>query len=264
MSALLELNKLSVHYRSEETVVKAVSNVDLYVQAGESVGLVGESGCGKSSLALAMLRLIDPPGRIFGSISWEGIDLLNLTEREMRRVRGSEIAMVFQDPFTALDPVFTVGEQIAEVLRFHKGLSRQQSWKRAVELLDMVHIIDPAKRAADHPHQWSGGMRQRAAIAMACALSPKLLIADEPTTALDVTTQKSILELLKEIRTSMIFISHNLALVASVCSRAYVMENGQMVESAAPIDLIRSPKHEYTKKLADSFKEINDAPYNDK
>lgn len=175
MTALLELNKLSVHYGTADAPVKAVSNVDLFIGSGEAVGLVGESGCGKSSLALALLRLIDLPGRIYGSITWDGTNLLNLSEREMRNVRGSEIAMVFQDPFTALDPVFTVGEQIAEVLRYHKGLSRAEARKGAIELLDMVHIPDAARRASDHPHQWSGGMRQRAAIAMAMALSPSCL-----------------------------------------------------------------------------------------
>jgi ABC-type dipeptide/oligopeptide/nickel transport system ATPase component len=257
----LELKKLSVHYKSKDRIVKAVSNVDLTVNEGEIVGLVGESGCGKSSIAMSIMRLIDPPGKIYGEIVWGSTNLLNLTEKEMIRVRGRDIAIVFQDPFTALDPLFRVGDQIAEVYRFHEKLSLRSARQKAVEMLDRVHIKDPDIRARDYPHQWSGGMRQRAAIAMAMALSPKLLIADEPTTALDVTTQKGIIELLKELGISMLFISHNIALVGELCGRVYVMDSGQIVESGSTRDIILAPKQPYTQKLINSFKEINNAAH---
>ncbi len=257
MGGILEIKKLSVNYGVGDNIVKAVSNVDISVNEGEIVGLVGESGCGKSSIALSIMRLIDPPGRIYGEVMWGSSNLLNLTERDMRRIRGKEIAMVFQDPFAALDPLFRVGEQIAEVFRVHGRLSRRKAWESTIEMLDRVHIKEPRIRARDYPHQWSGGMRQRAAIAMAMALSPKLLIADEPTTALDVTTQKSILELLRELKTSMLFISHNIALVSELCRTIYVMNAGQIVEQGAPSEIITGPKENYTKILVDSFREIN-------
>jgi ABC-type dipeptide/oligopeptide/nickel transport system ATPase component len=254
---LLDIRKLSVHYSGKGNITKAVENADLYIQKGEIVGLVGESGSGKSSVALAILRLIDPAGKIFGEIKWKGRNLLNISSEEMQEIRGGDISMVFQDPFSALNPVFKIGEQIAEIFMVHQGLSRKNAWDNAVELLDMVHIKDPLLRADDYPHQFSGGMKQRVAVAMAYALHPDLLIADEPTTALDVTMQKNILELLKELKTTMLFISHNIALVSMLCGRIYVMQAGRIVEEGSTVEVIKSPKDAYTAKLVNSYREIN-------
>lgn len=256
MDKLLEIVKLSVHYHSGEKIVKVVENVDLTVNEGEIVGLVGESGCGKSTLALSVMRLIDAPGKIYGEVRLRGKNLLNVSEEEMQKVRGEDVSMVFQDPFSSLNPVIKVGEQIAEVFRFHKGSSRADAWKQAVKALQMVGIKEPERRAKDYPHQFSGGMRQRVSVAMAYALSPKLLIADEPTTALDVTMQKAILEILRELKTTMLFISHNIAVVASLCSRIYIMQAGRIVEEGSSMEIIRNPKDPYTAKLVASFKEI--------
>ena len=181
---------------------------------------------------------------------------MKLSPPEMREVRGGDISMVFQDPFSSLNPVLKVGEQIAEVYRIHQDYSKKEAWDLAVEMLNKVHIEDPEKRANDYPHQFSGGMKQRVAVAVACALSPDLLIADEPTTALDVTMQKNILELLKELKTTILFISHNIALVSSLCGRMYVMQNGRIVEEGASEDIIRRPKDQYTAKLVNSYKEL--------
>ncbi|MFH1709545.1 MAG: ABC transporter ATP-binding protein [bacterium] len=254
---LLDIKKLSVDFSKDGNITKAVENVDLYIRKGEIVGLVGESGCGKSSLALAILQLIDPPGNICGEIKWKGSNLPDLSSSDMREIRGGDISMVFQDPFSALNPVFRVGEQIAEVFRIHQGFSRKKAWEKAIKLLDMVHIKDPEQRANDYPHQFSGGMKQRVAVAMAYALSPDLLIADEPTTALDVTMQKSIMELLRELKTAVLFISHNIALVSGFCSRIYVMQAGRIVEDGSTADIINDPKDPYTAKLINSFKEMN-------
>ncbi len=257
MDKLLEIKKLSVHFSAGDRIMKAVENVDLHINEGETVGLVGESGSGKSTLALSILRLIDPPGKIYGEIKWIGKNLLNAADREMQDIRGKEISMVFQDPFSSLNPVYRVGDQIAEIFMVHKGYSRKESWKRAVETLELVHIKDAARRANDYPHQFSGGMKQRVAVGMAYALSPKLLIADEPTTALDVTIQKSILELLKELKTTMLFISHNVALVSQLCERMYVMKEGRILEEGATRDVIKNPSNIYTAKLVSSYREIN-------
>jgi len=257
MSKLLELKKLSVHYQNNKDIVKAVTNVDMVINEGEVVGLLGESGCGKSTLALSILRLIDPPGKIYGEILWGGNNLLNIPEQNMQRIRGAEISMIFQDPFSTLNPVFKVGEQIAEVFRVHKGSSRREAWKKAVEIMDKVHIKDPADRAKDYPHQFSGGMKQRVAVAMSYSLSPRLLIADEPTTALDVTMQKAILEVLKELKTTMLFISHNIAIISSVCDRVYVMQAGRIIEEGTPAEISNDPKNPYTAKLVNSYKEIS-------
>jgi peptide/nickel transport system ATP-binding protein len=254
---LLDIQKLSIHYTYKGEIRKAVENASLYIQKGETVGLVGESGCGKSSMALAILRMIDPPGKIFGEIKWKGRNLLNVPLEEMQEIRGGDIAMVFQDPFSSLNPVFKVGEQIAEVFRIRQGLSKKQAWERAVELLGLVHIKDPHLRANDYPHQFSGGMKQRVAVAMAYALSPDLLIADEPTTALDVTMQKNIMDLLRELKTTMLFISHNIALVSMLCGRIYVMQSGRIVEEGSAADIIYNPKDPYTAKLVNAYREIN-------
>jgi ABC-type dipeptide/oligopeptide/nickel transport system ATPase component len=257
MSSLLEIKKLSVHYQKNKDIVKAVSNVDININEGEIVGIVGESGSGKSTLALSILRLIDEPGKIYGEILWNGSNLLNLSEQNMRNIRGEDISMVFQDPFSSLNPVIKIGEQIAEVFRIHKKMSRRDAWESSIKLLDLVHIKDPEERVHDYPHQFSGGMKQRVAIAMSYALSPKLLIADEPTTALDVTMQKEIIDLLKELKTTMLFISHNIALVSQLCKRIYIMRNGRIVEEGLTENILFSPKDPYTKKLIDSYKEIN-------
>jgi len=257
MANLLDIKKLSVHFNSHEKIVKAVENADLYINEGEIVGLVGESGCGKSTIALSILRLIELPGKIYGEVKWQGKNILNSSEAEMQSIRGREISMVFQDPFSSLNPVLRVGEQISEVFKIHKGMSRRESWKKAVELLDLVHIKEPGLRAKDYPHQFSGGMRQRVSVAMAYALSPKLLIADEPTTALDVTMQKAILELLRELKTTILFISHNLAIVSSLCSRIYVMQSGRMVEEGTSSQIMNEPKDPYTQKLVNACKEMS-------
>ncbi len=254
---LMDIRKLSVSYFNRGIITKAVEDADLFVQKGEMVGLVGESGCGKSSLALAILRLIDQPGKISGEIIWKGGDIMKLSPSAMREIRGGDISMVFQDPFSSLNPVMKIGEQIAEVYRIHQDYSKKEAWDMAVDMLKKVHIDDPEKRANDYPHQFSGGMKQRVAVAVACALSPDLIIADEPTTALDVTTQKSILELLKELKTTILFISHNIGLVSSFCGRIYVMQNGRIVESGSSSDIVKAPKNAYTSKLVNSYKEMS-------
>jgi ABC-type dipeptide/oligopeptide/nickel transport system ATPase component len=260
MTRLLDIKKLSVHYYNENRIVKAVKNVDLNIEEGEIVGILGESGSGKSTLAHSIMRLIDPPGKIFGEIAWRGKNLLNLTDKDMTSVRGQDIAMVFQDPFSSLNPVIKVGEQIAEALRYHKGLGRREAMLEAEDLLKMVNINDAAERINDYPHQFSGGMQQRVSIAMAYALKPKLLIADEPTTALDVTIQKSIIELLKDLKTTMLFISHNVALVSGLCSRIYVMNEGRIVEEGPTNQVLKNPKNMHTVDLVTSFREITNGP----
>jgi ABC-type dipeptide/oligopeptide/nickel transport system ATPase component len=254
---LLDIKKLSVSYLNRGVFTKAVEDADLFIRKGEMIGLVGESGCGKSSLALAILRLIDPPGKIDGEIIWKGSDIMKFSSSEMREVRGGDISMVFQDPFSSLNPVLKVGEQIAEIFRIHQDYPKKEAWDMAVEMLKKVHIDDPEKRANDYPHQFSGGMKQRVAVAVACALSPDLIIADEPTTALDVTMQKSILELLKELKITILFISHNIALVSSFCGRIYVMKDGRIVEEGAAENIVNDPKDPYTAKLVNSFKELS-------
>jgi oligopeptide/dipeptide ABC transporter ATP-binding protein len=235
-------------------VARAVDGVSLVIGPGETVGLVGESGCGKSVTAMSVLRLIQPPGRIeSGSrLIFEGRDLMTVTDRELREIRGARIAMVFQEPMTALNPVFTVGDQIAEVVRIHGG-SRKEAWDRAVEMLSVVGIPSPADRAHDYPHQLSGGMRQRVVIAMALVMNPALVIADEPTTALDVTIQAQILELLRDLQkkfgTSILLITHDLGVVAETASRVIVMYGGEIVEEALVQPLFDTPHHPYTEGL---------------
>jgi peptide/nickel transport system ATP-binding protein len=254
-SPLLAIENLRTWFHTEAGIARAVDGVSLHVNAGETVGLVGESGCGKSVTALSILRLIASPGRIEdGSrILFEGRDLLRLSNEDIRRVRGNRIAMVFQEPMTALNPVFTVGDQIAEVARIHDNASRAAAWKRAVEMLEMVGIADPDKRARDYPHQLSGGMRQRVVIAMALVMKPSLVIADEPTTALDVTIQAQILDLLRDLQKkvgmSLLLITHDMGVVAEMASRVVVMYAGEVVEEAPVHSLFASPKHPYTEGL---------------
>jgi oligopeptide/dipeptide ABC transporter ATP-binding protein len=252
---LLEIENLHTFFYTDNGVARAVDGVSFAVGVGETVGVVGESGCGKSVTALSILRLVRPPGRIeSGSVlRFEGRDLLGLAERDMQRVRGNRIAMVFQEPMTALNPVFTVGDQIGEVARIHAGASKRDAWAKAIEMLKLVGIPAPEQRAAEYPHQLSGGMRQRVVIAMALVMNPALIIADEPTTALDVTIQAQILELLADLTrrlgTSVLLITHDLGVVAENCTRVIVMYAGEVVEEASTIDLFARAHHPYTEGL---------------
>jgi peptide/nickel transport system ATP-binding protein len=252
---LLRVQDLRTYFHTRSGVARAVDGVTLEIGAGETVGMVGESGCGKSVTALSILRLIDAPGRIEpGSrVFFEGNDLLALSEEGIRRVRGNRIAMVFQEPMTALNPVFTIGDQVAEVARVHSDASRKAAWERAVEMLALVGIPDPRERAGSYPHQLSGGMRQRVLIAMALVMNPALLIADEPTTALDVTIQAQILELLAELQQrlglAVLLITHDLGVIAESASRVLVMYGGQIVEQASVRELFAHPAHPYTEGL---------------
>ena len=252
---LLEIEKLRTFFYTDNGVARAVDGVSFSVGVGETVGVVGESGCGKSVTALSILRLVRPPGRIEeGSVMrFEGRDLLGLDEREMQHVRGNRIAMVFQEPMTALNPVFTIGDQIGEVARIHAGASKRDAWAKAIEMLKVVGIPAPEQRASEYPHQLSGGMRQRAVIAMALVMNPALVIADEPTTALDVTIQAQILELLADLTrrlgTSVLLITHDLGVVAENCTRVIVMYAGEVVEEATTMDLFARAHHPYTEGL---------------
>jgi peptide/nickel transport system ATP-binding protein len=258
---LLEVTGLRTEFKLATGLLKAVRGVDLTVEPGETLALVGESGCGKSITAASIMRLVPPPGRIVaGSIRFKGEDLLQLSDEQMRDVRGNRIAMVFQDPMTSLNPVFTIGFQVAEGLRIHRGLSREAAEKETVEILAQVGIPAPRERIRDYPHQLSGGMRQRVMIAMALALKPELIIADEPTTALDVTIQAQILELLDRLKTEnrmgLILITHNLGIVAERAHRTAIMYAGEIVEMAATEELFRNPLHPYTKGLLASLPEF--------
>jgi oligopeptide/dipeptide ABC transporter ATP-binding protein len=252
---LLDVADLRTYFRTDAGVARSVDGVSFTVGAGETVGLVGESGCGKSVTALSIMRLVQPPGRIEpGSrIGFEGRDLVALPEGEMRQVRGNRIAMVFQEPMSALNPVFTVGDQIAEVARIHDRASRRQAWARAVEMLALTGIPAPAERATQYPHQLSGGMRQRVLIAMALMMNPALVVADEPTTALDVTIQAQILELLQELQgrlgTSILMITHDLGVIAETARRVLVMYAGEVVEEADVRTLFAEAHHPYTEGL---------------
>ena len=261
MSHLLEVKNLATHFPTRAGLVRAVDGVSFHLDRGELLGLVGESGCGKSMTALSIMRLIAPPGKIVaGEILFEGKNLLQVSNSEMRDVRGNDIAMIFQDPMTSLNPVFTVGEQIAEALRLHRNLSRREARLGAIEAMREVSIPDPALRVSDYPHQLSGGMRQRVMIAMALACDPKVLIADEPTTALDVTIQAQILELLNGLRKTrelaVLLITHDLGVVAEVAERVAVMYTGKIVEASPVDELFARPKHPYTEGLLRSVPKL--------
>jgi len=252
--SLLEIENLQTHFRTPDGIIRAVDGVSFAVERGETVAIVGESGCGKSVTANSILRLVpQPPGKIAGQIRFEGADLLALSERAMRTIRGNHISMVFQEPMTSLNPVLTVGRQIAETLRLHQRLGRKAIQERAVEMLNLVGIAEPRRRAGEYPHQLSGGMRQRVMIAIALACNPKLLIADEPTTALDVTIQAQILDLMadlkKRVGAAIIIITHDLGVVAEIAERVIVMYAGRKVEEAAVTELFRTPRHPYTQGL---------------
>ncbi len=250
MSELLDVRDLSVRFETDEGTVHAVDRVSFSLAQGEVLGIVGESGCGKSVTTMAMLRLLPPTAVVTGSASFQGVDLLRMPGADLRRVRGREISFVFQEPMTSLNPVFTIGRQIGEVLRRHLGLSRSAARERTVELLDLVHIPAPGGRLDNYPHELSGGMRQRAMIAMALACDPKILIADEPTTALDVTIQAGILDLMRELRerlgTAIVLITHNLGVVADIADRVVVMYAGRKIEEAPVAELFAAPQHPYT------------------
>jgi oligopeptide/dipeptide ABC transporter ATP-binding protein len=254
MTPLLEVRELAMHFLLEEGVAPAVDGVSFSLERGRVVGLVGESGCGKSMTALSLMRLVPPPGRIVGGqVLLEGRDLLALPEHEMRAVRGAGVAMIFQEPMTSLNPVFTVGWQIAEAIRLHTELGRRDAWARAVELLGEVGIADAERRAHDYPHRLSGGMRQRVMIAMAISCAPEVLIADEPTTALDVTIQAEILDLLRTLRArrgmSVLLITHDLGVVAQQADRVAIMYAGRIVEHAPVLEIFEHPLHPYTQLL---------------
>ncbi|MHB0948948.1 MAG: ABC transporter ATP-binding protein [Gemmatimonadaceae bacterium] len=262
---LLRLDNLKTYFYGGAGVAHSVDGVSFDIGPAETVGLVGESGCGKSVTALSIMRLIRPPGRIEpGSrILFEGRDLVPLAERDMRAVRGNRIAMIFQEPMTALNPVFIVGDQIAEVARIHEGASRRAAMDRAVEMLELVGIPAPAQRAGEYPHQLSGGMRQRIVIAMALVMNPALVIADEPTTALDVTIQAQILELLKALQAqrgmSVLMITHDLGVVAETCTRVIVMYGGEVVEEASVDTLFAAAHHPYTEGLLGAMPKVGGA-----
>jgi len=258
---LLQVKNLHTYFQTREGLVCAVDGVSFYLDRGELLGLVGESGCGKSITALSIMRLVAPPGKIVaGEILFDGRDLLKLSNAEMRDVRGNDVAMIFQDPMTSLNPVFTVGEQIAEALRLHRKLSRKAARAAAVDAMREVSIPDPELRVNDYPHQLSGGMRQRVMIAMALACDPKVLIADEPTTALDVTIQAQILELLNNLRRTrdlaVLLITHDLGVVAEVADRVAVMYTGKIVEESPVDELFARPKHPYTEGLLRSVPKL--------
>mgnify|MGYP000554208239 CR=1 FL=1 len=255
---LLAVKNLKTYFYTEDGVVRAVDGVDFEVYPGEVLGLVGESGCGKSVTSLSIMRLISRPGRVDnGEILLDGENLLNLTEEEMVKIRGNRVSMIFQQPQTALNPVFKVGDQLAEVLNVHQDLGKDAGWNRAVALLKMVGVPDPERRAHAYPHELSGGMAQRVMIAMALACVPELLIADEPTTALDVTIQAQILDLLRDLQKrldlSLLLITHDLGVVAEMADRVAVMYAGRIVEESPVRELFRDPRHPYTKGLLASL-----------
>ena len=261
--AMLEIKGLKTHFKTDDGWLHAVDGVDMTLDAGETLCVVGESGCGKSVTAKTVMKLIDmPPGKIVaGQVLWQGRDLVPLTPQEMQAIRAKEIAIIFQEPMTSLNPVFTVGEQIAESLRLHEGLSRKDALDRAVEMLRLVRIPTPERRVKDYPHQFSGGMRQRVMIAIALACKPKLLIADEPTTALDVTIQAQILDLMAELKSTMgmavMLITHAMGVVAEVAQRVVVMYAGKVVEEATVEELFAHPRHPYTQGLIRSIPRID-------
>ncbi|MBU0573815.1 MAG: ABC transporter ATP-binding protein [Candidatus Margulisbacteria bacterium] len=252
---MLDIKELSVSFGN----FQAVKDVGFSLKRGETLGLLGESGSGKSTVALAIMRLISYPGKIIsGKILLDGADLIKLGGEEMRKIRGAKISMIFQDPFSSLNPVFTVGEQIAEAFRYHQGLNRVEAWERSIEMLGTVQIRNPSARIHNYPHQFSGGMRQRVMIAMALACNPEFLIADEPTTALDVTVQAEILKLIADLQNKfklgVLFITHNFAIIKQICDRVVVMRKGQVMEEGATLEVLNNSRNAYTKNLIESVK----------
>jgi peptide/nickel transport system ATP-binding protein len=262
---LLDIRGLKTHFKTDDGWLHAVDGVDLHIDAGETLGVVGESGCGKSVTAKTVMKLIDmPPGKIVaGQVLWQGRDLVPLGDEAMRKIRAKEIAIIFQEPMTSLNPVYTIGEQIAESVRLHEGLSKAEAMNRAVEMLKLVRIPTAERRVRDYPHQFSGGMRQRVMIAIALACNPKLLIADEPTTALDVTIQAQILDLMQELKDrlgmAVMLITHAMGVVAETAQRVVVMYAGKVVEEASVEALFGHPRHPYTQGLIRSIPRIDTA-----
>ena len=261
MENLLDVRELKTSFNTKFGEVQAVRGVSFELTKGEVVGVVGESGCGKSITMMSIMRLLDKSGYIKdGRVFFEGKDISKITEKEMSKIRGNDIAMIFQDPMTSLNPLLTIGNQIMEPLIIHEKLSKKEAFTKGVELLRLVNIPNPEKRMKQYPHEFSGGMRQRAMIAMALSCSPKLIIADEPTTALDVTIQAQILEIMKDIKeklgTSIIFITHDLGVVADICDRVNVMYGGLIIEKGSINDIFENPKHPYTWGLLDSIPSV--------
>jgi peptide/nickel transport system ATP-binding protein len=260
---LLEVKNLKTYFFTDEGTVRAVDGVDLHIDKSETLGVVGESGCGKSVTALSVMKLIpQPPGKIVeGQILYDGKSLVDMPAGQMRRIRGKEISMIFQEPMTSLNPVFTCGEQIAEALRLHEGLGRREAMDKTVEMLKLVHIPNAERRVKEYPHQLSGGMRQRIMIAMALSCNPKLLIADEPTTALDVTIQAQILELLNELKArlkmAIMLITHDMGVIAETAQRVVVMYAAKVAGEASVADLFQEPLHPYTQGLLRSIPRID-------
>ncbi|HTY76961.1 MAG TPA: ABC transporter ATP-binding protein [Candidatus Bathyarchaeia archaeon] len=260
---LLDVKNLKTYFFTDEGMVRAVDGVDLYIEKGETLGVVGESGCGKSVTALSVMKLIpQPPGKIVeGEILYNGRNLVDMPANQMRKIRGKEISMIFQEPMTSLNPVFTCGEQIAEALRLHEGLGRRAAMDKTVDMLKLVHIPNAERRVKEYPHQLSGGMRQRIMIAMALSCNPKLLIADEPTTALDVTIQAQILELLNELKSKLkmavMLITHDMGVIAETAQRVVVMYAAKVAEEASVTDLFKEPLHPYTQGLLRSIPRID-------
>lgn len=258
---ILEIEDLVIQFQTDDGIVEAVNNVNLSLDRGKTIGLVGETGAGKTTTALSILNLIpNPPGKIIqGSVNVDGIEIFSKTEKELEKIRGKIVSMIFQDPMTALNPVITVGEQIAEVISIHQNINNKKAMKKAEEMLELVGI--PKERILEYPHQFSGGMKQRVVIAIALACSPKLLIADEPTTALDVTIQAQVLKLMKELKEklemSMIMITHDLGIVAEVCDEVAIMYAGTIIEHGNLVDIFENPKHPYTEGLFNSIPNID-------
>ena len=262
MKPLLEVKNLETSFFTQRGEVQALRGVSFSVEQGEIVGLIGESGCGKSVTALSIMRLLSSRGRVkAGEILFKGQDLLHLSDREMEKLRGQQIAMVFQDSMVSLNPVFTIGAQMEELLRYHKGMGKAEARQRVLELLGMVGIPEPEKRIGDYPHQLSGGQRQRVCIAMALSCEPELLLADEPTTALDVTIQAQILDLIRnlaeKLSTSVVLVTHDLGVIANTCSRVVVMYGGQIMEQGCVEDIFDQPLHPYTRGLLKTILELN-------
>ncbi|MDI6706720.1 MAG: ABC transporter ATP-binding protein, partial [Bacillota bacterium] len=261
---VLEVKGLKTYFYTDDGVVPAVDGVDFEIRKGETLGIVGESGCGKSVTSLSVMRLIpSPPGKITeGQIIFKGKDIVKLSEDEMRKIRGNDISMIFQEPMTSLNPVYTIGDQISEALMLHQGMNKEQALNKSIEMLSLVGIPLPEQRVHEYPHQLSGGMRQRVMIAMALACNPEILIADEPTTALDVTIQAQILELMKDLKdrldAAIMLITHDLGVIAEVAENVLVMYAGKVVEYSDVMSIFKNPKHPYTKGLLNSIPKLNE------
>jgi len=255
LMSLLSITQLEVHFPTQDGVVKAVNTIDLEIANNERLGLIGETGCGKTVLGMAIIRLLPPSTTIEGEIEYKGNDLLKLTEKEIRKIRGKEIAMILQNPTTSLNPVLKVGDQIAEAIKLHQGLDRRAAKAKAVEMLEAVKIPDATKRANEYPHQFSGGMKERAMIAMGLACDPAMIIADEPTKGLDVTVKKQIVKLMKEVTTqkTMLFITHDLGVAAEICDNITVMYAGELMEYANTKTIFKNPLHPYTQGFLNSL-----------